>query len=244
MLAKKWMVNVCSASALAVVFGFGAVGTAFGGSVIVDTAYVEKNKDKPGVVLIDARAEKDFRKGLIPGAIALGEKGGDKALRDVNNRVLPVAKMEKVLSEAGVTRENEIIVYDDKGDNAPYVVFWILEYLGAEKAKVYHGGIDDWMAAKKPITNQVKKLPAAKFTAKVQQDRIATTDYVKGNLKNKDIQFIDARTKKEHSGDDIRSVRGGNIAAVNQVNIPYEENWKDPETAKKLKEKKVKDRDG
>lgn len=244
MRMAKWIADVCGAGGLVVALSAMGIGTAFGGNVIVDTAYVEKNKDKPGVVLIDARAESDFKKGLIPGAIALGDKGGDKMLRDVNNRVLPVAKLEKVLSEAGVTRDNEIIVYDEKGDNGPYVVFWILEYLGAEKAKVYHGGIDDWMAAKKPITNQVKKLPAAKFIAKVQQDRIATTDYVKGNLKNKEIQFIDARTKKEHSGDDIRSVRGGHIAAANQVNIPYEDNWKDPETAKKLKEKKVKDRDG
>ena len=224
--------------------GVGGFGTAFAGNVIVDTDYVLKNKDKPGVVLIDARSENDYKKGVIAGATTLGDKGAAKVLRDVNARVLPVKKLEKILSDAGVTRDNEIIVYGAKGDNGPYVAFWILEYLGAEKAKVYHGGYDDWTAAKKPITNEVKKLPAAKFVAKARQDRIATTDYVKGNLKNKDIQFIDARTKKEHSGDDIRSVRGGNIAAVNQVSIPHEENWKDPETAKKLKEKTVKDRDG
>ncbi len=222
----------------------GWFGPVLAGKVIVDTDYVAGNKDKPGVVLLDARAEKDYKKGLIPGAIALGENGADKALRDVTSRVLPAKKLEKILGDAGISADKEIIVYGAKGDNAPYVAFWILEYLGSDKAKVYHGGIDDWMAAKKPVTNEVRKLPAAQFTAKVQGNRIATTDYVKGNLKNKDIQFIDARTKKEHSGDDIRSVRGGNIAAVNQTNIPYEEGWKDPETAKKLAEKKVKDRDG
>jgi thiosulfate/3-mercaptopyruvate sulfurtransferase len=220
------------------------IGTAFGGSVIVDTDYVAKNKDKAGVVLIDARDAKEYKKGLIPGAAGLGEKAGQVVLRDVNARVLPVKKLEKILSDAGVTLGNEIIVYGTKGENSPYVVFWILEYLGAEKAKVYHGGMDDWTAAKKPVTNEVRKLPAAQFTAKVQEGRIATTEYVKASLKNKDIQFIDARTKKEHTGDDIRSVRGGNIAAVNQVSIPHEEGWKDPETAKKLAEKTVKDRDG
>jgi len=220
------------------------IGVAYADRVIVDTDYVLKNKDKPGVVLVDARAASDYKKGLIPGAVVISDKPGQVVLRDVNARVLPANTIEKILGDAGITRENEIIVYGAKGDTGPDVVFWILEYLGAEKAKVYHGGFDDWTAAKNPITNEARKLPPAKFTAKVRPDVIATTEFVKKNLKNKDIQFIDSRTAKEHSGDDIRSVRGGHIAAANQVSIPYETAWVDPETSTKLAEKKVDNRDG
>src|SRR3990172_7672287 len=223
--------------------GVGGFGTAFAHHVIVDTDYVLKNKDKPGVVLVDARAASDYKKGLIPGAAVLGEKAGQVALRDVDARVLPVNKLEKILGEAGITRENEIIVYGAKGDTGPDVVFWILEYLGAGKAKVYHGGFDDWTAGKQPLTNEPRKLPAAQFTAKVRADVIATTDYVKKNLQNKEIQFVDSRTAKENSGDDIRALRGGFIAAANHTNIPYETAWKDPETLKKLAGKKADNRD-
>ncbi len=220
------------------------IGAAYADHVIVDTDYVVTNKDKPGVVLVDARAASDYKKGLIPGAVALGERPGAVALRDVNARILPVKKLEKILGEAGLTLGNEIIVYGAKGDTGPDVVFWILEYLGAEKVKVYHGGIDDWTAAKHPLTNEARKLPVAQFTAKVRADVMATTDYVKKNLQNKEIQFIDTRTVKEYEGDDIRALRGGYIPAVNHVNIPYEQAWKDPETAKKLAAKTVTDRDG
>ncbi len=221
-----------------------AIGTAYADHVIVDTDYVVTNKDKPGVVLVDARAASDYRRGLIPGAVVLSERPGAVILRDVNARILPVKKLEKILGEAGLTLGNEIIVYGAKGDTGPDVVFWILEYLGAEKAKVYHGSIDDWTAAKHPLTNEARKLPAAQFTAKVRADVLATTDYVKKNLQNKEIQFIDTRTVKEYEGDDIRALRGGYIPAVNHANIPYEQAWKDPDTAKKLAEKTVKDRDG
>jgi len=220
------------------------IGTSYADHVIVGTDYVLKNKDKPGVVLVDARGASDYKKGLIPGAVVLGEKPGAVGLRDVNARVLPVKKLEKILGEAGLTLGNEIIVYGAKGDTGPDVVFWILEYLGAGKAKVYHGGFDDWTAAKHPVTNEPRKLPAAQFTAKVRADVLATTDYVKKNLQNKEIQFLDSRTAKENSGDDIRALRGGYIDAANHVNIPYEQAWKDPDTAKKLAEKTVKDRDG
>jgi len=219
-------------------------GAALAHHVIVETDYVLKNKDRAGVVLLDARGAADTKKGVIPGATALGERPAAVALRDVDARIWPVAKLEKMLGEAGITREQEIIVYAAKGDTGSSVPFWILEYLGADKVKLYNGGIDDWVAGKHPLTNEIKKLPAAKFVAKVQADRIATTDYVKKNLTKKEIQFLDSRTVKENAGEDIRSVRGGYIAAANHVNIPYEYGWVDPEAATKLAEKKVDNRNG
>ena len=236
--------GICSSALLVGVVFCAGVGTAYAHHIIVDTDYVVKNKDKPGVVVVDARAMDAYKKGLIPGAVVLGEKPGQVVLRDVNARVLPVKKLEKILGDAGITRGNEIIVYGDKGDTSPSVVFWILEYLGVDKAKVYMGGIDDWKKAKQHLTNEVRKLPPAQFTAKVRPEVIATTEFVKKSLKDKNVQFLDARTTKEASGDDIRSVRGGRIAAVNYTNIPYESAWVDPEAAKKRAEKKVQDRDG
>ncbi len=217
-------------------------GSAFGAEVIVDAAYVAKQKDKAGVVLLDARAEKAYKEGHIPGAINLGGKGAAVVLRDVDARVLPVKTLEKILGEAGVSRDNEIIVYGNKGDTGMTVPFWILEYLGAEKVRAYWGGIDDWKAAKQPLSTEERKLPAAKFTAKVKEDRYASTAYVKANMKNPNIQIVDSRTPKEFSGDDIRSLRGGHIPGA--ILIPFEQNWVDPETAKKLAEKKVTNRDG
>ena len=104
--------------------------------------------------------------------------------------------------------------------------------------------MDDWTSAKHPITNDVKKLPATKFAAKVRADRLATTDFVSKNLKNNQVQFIDTRTRRENAGEDIRALRGGYIPAANHVNIPFEEAWKDPETMKKLADKKVDNRHG
>ena len=219
-------------------------GAALAHHVIVETDYVLKNKDRAGVVLLDARGAGDTKKGVIPGATVLGDKPAAVALRDVDARILPVATLEKLFGEVGITREQEIIVYAAKGDTASSVPFWILEYLGGDKIKLYNGGIDDWVAGKHPLTNEIKKLPAAKFIAKVRADRLATTDYVKQNLNKKETQFLDSRTVKENAGEDIRSVRGGYIAAANHVNIPYERSWMDPDAAIKLADKKVNDRNG
>jgi thiosulfate/3-mercaptopyruvate sulfurtransferase len=51
------------------------------------------------------------------------------------------------------------------------------------------------------------------------------------------VQILDVRTAKEFSGEDIRAIRGGHIPGA--LNIPYEHNWVDPETATKLSRKQV-----
>lgn len=239
MLSALGVRKIFRAAVLVGFFCGTGVGMATAQNVIVDTDYVLSNKDRPGVVLVDARGAGDYKKGMIPGAVVLGEKAARSGLRDVNGRILPVNKLEKILGDAGLTRDTEVIVYGGKADTNPDLVFWILEYFGSTKAKVYHGGIEDWMVGKHPLTNEPRKLPAAQFTAKLRPELIATTDYVKKNLKNKDIQFIDTRTVNETAGTDIRATRGGHIAAVNHVNIPYESAWKDPEAGKKPADKKI-----
>lgn len=211
-------------------------------AIFVDTDYVQKQKDKPGVVLLDVRGEADFKKGHVPGAISLGGGGAAVALRDVDARILPVKKLEEILGKAGIGLDDEVIAYGSKGDTGASVAFWILEYLGSAKAKIYHGGYDDWTAGKLPVTNDERKLAAKAFSAKPKADVLATTDYVKANLNNPNVLILDVRTKKEYSGDDIRALRGGHIAG--SVNIPYEEAWVDAEAAKKYAEKKVDNRNG
>src|SRR4030065_1810307 len=100
---NKW--KICGAGMLLGLFLGAGIGTAYAHHVIVDTDYVLKNRDKPGVVVVDARAASDYKKGLIPGAVVLGEKGGAVGLRDVDARVLPGNKLQEYLGEAGVPGE-------------------------------------------------------------------------------------------------------------------------------------------
>ena len=63
-------------------------------------------------------------------------------------------------------RRTKIIVYGTKGDTGPT---WCSgsSVPGAAKAKVYHGGFDDWTAGKHPLTNEAAQTPGGgKFTAK------------------------------------------------------------------------------
>jgi len=55
-------------------------------------------------------------------------------------------------------------------------------------------------------------------------------------------QIVDARTVKEYAGEDIRAIRGGHVPGA--VNVPYEDNWVDPDAATRLAAKQAASRDG
>ncbi|MFQ5828432.1 MAG: sulfurtransferase [Candidatus Methylomirabilia bacterium] len=228
------------ASMVALVLSLTGIGD--GSELIVGTSYVEARNDTAGVVLLDARSEKAYRNGHIPGAINLGGRGAAAVLRDGNARVLPVKALEKVLAEAGISRDAEVIVYGLKGDKRMTAPFWILEYLGVERVRAYWGGIDDWKAADLPVATRKHKLPATRFIAKVRGDRYASTAYVRANLGHPAIQIVDARTEEEFAGLDIRAARAGHIPG--SLNIPLEWNWVDPNAAKKLADSRAGNRDG
>lgn len=208
--------------------------------LLVTPDVVEKNAGKPDWVVVDCRDLKLYAKGHIPGAISFG-KECKKALRDGTSRIFKdTKKYETLFSKAGIGNDTHVVFYGEHKVSDTFkdstVAFWIMEYLGHDKAHVLNGGIDAWLKAGKKLTNEPMMKPEKKFTAKVVPSRYASTDEIVqiAQGKKKGITLIDARTEKEHEGEDIRSLRGGYVpntaANISHKNTMDQE--KDPKTGK------------
>jgi thiosulfate/3-mercaptopyruvate sulfurtransferase len=209
-------------------------------SAIVETDFVVAAAAR-GAILWDVRSEEDYKKGHIPGAITIDDP--QTQLRDSKTEdYLPVPQLEKILGEAGIDLGKEIVVYGAKALPGAYFAYQTLRYLGAASAHIYHGGIDDWRAAGKAISTERSTLPAVAVDARLNPSLLVSTQEVVASLERKDAQIVDARTAREFSGDDIRALRGGHIPGA--VNIPYESNWVDPDTPRKLQRRVVNNKDG
>jgi thiosulfate/3-mercaptopyruvate sulfurtransferase len=208
---------------------------------IVDTAYVEE-AIRRGAIVWDTRDADAYKDGHLPGAVNAEETA--KTLRDANREDwLPTPQIEAILGKAGIDLlRKEVIVYSRKGDNSAYFGFNTLRYFGAVNAKVYHGGLDDWKAAGKPVATAPTTLAPVALKLMPQSGVVLWTDEMVARVRAGKTQIVDVRTPKEFSGDDIRAIRGGHVP--NAVNVPYEQNWVDPATAAKLSKKEVKTRDG
>lgn len=209
-------------------------------STIVDTAFVQ-DALKHGAIVWDTRSADAYNKGHIPGAVNIGEIG--KVLRRDNDEdYIALADMEKILGAAGIDPAKEIIVYGDKGNPFVYFGLTTVQYLGGKQGRIYHGGIDDWKAAGQALSTEPTKLAPVTLNMKPAAGITVTTSDVVKAVKRKNVQIVDVRTPGEYSGEDIRAIRGGHIPGA--VNIPFEQNWADPQTPAKLAKKQVANKDG
>lgn len=217
-----------------------ALTGAWAQQAIVDIEFVKKAIER-GALLWDTRDETTFLKGHIPGAVNIGDPNAE--LRDANREdYLPLPQLEKILGAAGIDPQREIVVYGVRGATASYFAHLTLRYFGARKAHVYHDGIDGWRASGLPLATQAAPRRPVTLALKPQPGVAVTTDEVAAALKSRSAQFVDARTAKEFAGDDIRALRGGHIPGA--VNVPYEQNWLDPQALARLQRGQSRDSSG
>ena len=134
-----------------------------------------------------------------------------------------------------------MIIYTRKGDPFAYYGMHAMQYYGAQQAKVYHGGIDDWKAAGKPVTKEATTLPPVAVQLAAQDSLVLWNQDMLERARRRRPDSGRAHAQ-EYAGDDIRAVRGGHVPGA--VNIPHEQNWQDPQTAAKLTRKEAHTRDG
>lgn len=207
---------------------------------IVDLAQAQQAIAR-GALLWDARGKDAFAKGHIPGAVNIGDP--TVTLRDDKTEdYLPTAEIEKLLGAAGIDPAREVIVYGGRGLPSVYFAQLTLRYFGAAKARVFHDGIDAWRAAGLPVSTTAAKPTPVSIKLMPRSGVIIESRDVVAALKRNDVQFLDVRSAKEFRGEDVRAIRGGHIPGA--INIPYEQNWIDPDTRGKLSRGEVKDTAG
>ncbi|MEX0960591.1 MAG: sulfurtransferase [Burkholderiales bacterium] len=208
--------------------------------IIVGTGFVADALDRD-VLIWDVRSEEEYLRGHIPGAVNIGEIAAE--LREPGSEdYIAVARIERMLGEAGIDPKRRMILYGHKAHTSPYFGHVTVRWLGGEQAYVYHGGVDDWKAAGKPLSTDATRLPPVVVTAELNPEVLVTTRELMAKLDDPSVQILDARTVGEFQGEDIRALRGGHVPGA--VNIPYQANWIDADTPRKLARRIVDNKDG
>ena len=137
----------------------------------------------------------------------------------------------------GLDPNREIIIYGSRGTWQPYFGLYTLQYFGFPNIRVYHEGIEDWTASGRPISRDAAHLAPVALKLEINQAVAVTTKEVVARLNDPSVQILDVRTPQEFIGEDIRAIRGGHVPGA--INIPYEQNWVDPDTLGKLARKQI-----
>ena len=166
-------------------------------------------KDK-NVKIVSTRKASDYAKVHITGAINFDHHLLYKA-GPVKSVIKTPAEMAKILGSKGISNTNKIVIYGTGSGKASGRLYWILKYLGCKDVKILDGHLTSWRAARKPVTKARPAVKPVTFTAAPVASYLASTKYVKANLKNPKVVIVDNRSKDEYSGVKGETTKKGHI---------------------------------
>ncbi|KPB01525.1 3-mercaptopyruvate sulfurtransferase [Ahrensia marina] len=198
---------------------------------IVSADWLEEHLEDDDIAIIDGswylpaqnrNAEAEYNEAHISGAVFFDHERIVDAASDLPHTLPSPEVFSKFAGEMGLTRQKTIIVYDGPGIFTAPRVWWILRHFGAENVFVLDGGIDNWKAEKRPVTNKKTVVEPANFDCQTAADNVVTFDNMQTIVENQNCQIADARGAGRFNGSEAEpraGMRSGHMPGA--INIPF-----------------------
>jgi thiosulfate/3-mercaptopyruvate sulfurtransferase len=101
----------------------------------------------------------------------------------------------------GISRDDEIVVYDGPGVFSSARVWWTFRVMGAKNVRILEGGFDRWKAAGRPIeTGAPRPITPAAFKPDFDPALVSHIDTIRDNVHTAKAQMLDARPQGRFTG--------------------------------------------
>ena len=185
--------------------------------VVLDCTVLVEPNDDGSVRVLSGRANYDS--GHIPTA-GFADLMGDLSDGDspLQFAVPTPEQFGAAMGALGVGDDSRIVLYD--GGNSVWAarVWWMLRWVGFDRAALLDGGLAAWKAEDRPLSTEPASRPAAQLTVALRPELIADRDEVFASIKNDEVSLIDAMPAAHYRGEMVMYDRPGHIPGA--LNIP------------------------
>ncbi len=198
---------------------------------VVDKEWLHDHLGDEEVAVVDCRfelshpelGEKFYQESHIQGAFYFGlekqlsapisQHGGRHPLPDI-------AQFQLEIEKAGIDLRKTVIAYDDGSCQYASRFWWLLTYVGHDKVYVLNEGLNGWIKAGYPVTNEIPTPKSAEFAISLRKEMLASIENVKEIVENKKKSpvLIDSRAEARYLGktEPIDRIPGHIPGAVNK----------------------------
>lgn len=159
--------------------------------------------DKGNVTIIDVRNPEEYAKDHIPGAVNVHAIFSQLSMTTKEGLQEMIDIFSERLSEAGVSKDKRVILYEDDLDTlygGSCRGYFQLNFLGHKNVGVLDGGFSKWKKKGFPSNNEVVKIVPTKFVPDVNYANMVTKDVMKDALNDPAIKILDNRDEDEWVG--------------------------------------------
>jgi len=185
--------------------------------VVLDCS-VSVKRGEDGIQIESGRTE--YEGGHIPSAGFADLKGdlvdGDSPL----NFAVPTPEhFCAAMGALGVGDDSRVVLYD--GSNSAWAarVWWMLRWVGFDRAALLDGGLGAWTAEGRPLSTEPANRPAKMLTPAPRPELIADRDEVFAAIDNSAVHLIDALPEASFRGEMTMYDRPGHIPGAS--NAPF-----------------------
>ena len=203
-------------------------------STIISTEELADRLGDPSIVVVDVRSsladagygERAFALGHIPGAVYadLNRDLSDPPGGGRGRHPLPdVETIASTFGGIGISRESQVVAYDDADGMYASRLWWMLRYVGHERVAVLDGGFAKWVLEGRAVTTESVVHEPVPFHAEPNPWMLATADEVDSMRLDRRRLLIDSRSPDRYRGENetIDPVAGHIPGALNR---PFTEN--------------------
>ena len=164
--------------------------------LVVSTHWLSDHLSDPKLVIIDvgmAGMESSFGKAHIPGARELG----DEQIAGPGEELLPDDKLKTNLEAIGISDDSRVVIYSSHWFPMAARLLFTLDYVGFKNAALLNGGMETWMAEKRPVSTDVLKITRGSLTIHPHPEVVAKLAEVQKWTSGTDshVLLLDARPR-------------------------------------------------
>lgn len=138
----------------------------------------------------------------------------------------PVSEFVETLSAWGISRETQVVAYDDASGAIAARLWWMLNWLGHEAVAVLDGGWKRWKEEGRAVAAGVEGYAYESFKADLRPELGVDSGVVDQVREDPDFLLIDARARERYEGEvEPIDVKAGHIPGA--ICYPFAENLGD-----------------
>lgn len=197
-------------------------------TTLIDPASLADLLGKPNLAIVDCRFDlaassagrEAYLKAHIPGA-SFADLNKDLSVppaMDSGRHPLPGKQaFAAALGALGIDNTTQVVAYDQASGAFAARLWWMLRWVGHQRAAVLDGGFDAWLSGGRPLESGPRQAPLRRFLLQAEGQRTVTSQEVLAATERRDRLIVDARAPERFSGqvEPLDTVAGHVPGAIN-----------------------------